>query len=116
MATFTDSFIAGASSGAIASIITMPFDVGKTRRQVFVESTVPTVGVEKILAPEERSMPKFLWNIYREEGVAGLFRGWIPRTLKVAPACAIMISCYEIGKRTFRSMNERAERKRETIV
>jgi solute carrier family 25 protein 39/40 len=116
MATFTDSFIAGASSGAIASIITMPFDVGKTKRQVFVESTMPAVGAEKILAPEERSMPKFLWHIYREEGVAGLFRGWIPRTLKVAPACAIMISCYEIGKRTFRSMNERAERKREMTV
>lgn len=116
MATFTDSFIAGASSGAIASIITMPFDVGKTKRQVFVESTMPAVGAEKILAPEERSMPKFLWHIYREEGVAGLFRGWIPRTLKVAPACAIMISCYEIGKRTFRSMNERAQRKREMTV
>jgi solute carrier family 25 protein 39/40 len=111
-ATFTDSFIAGATSGAVASILTMPFDVGKTRRQVFVDPTTQAPGVEKILAPEERSMPRFLWHIFKEEGISGLWKGWIPRTLKVAPACAIMISCYEVGKRTFRSVNERAERKR----
>jgi solute carrier family 25 protein 39/40 len=104
-----DSFIAGATSGTVASILTTPFDVGKTRRQVFVEAT-SNAGAEKVLAPEERSMPKFLWHIFRTEGVAGLWTGWIPRTLKVAPACAIMISCYEVGKRAFRSMNERAER------
>jgi solute carrier family 25 protein 39/40 len=110
-ATFMDSFVAGASSGAVASIVTTPFDVGKTRRQVFVEAASSS-GAEKILAPEERSMPKFLWHIFRTEGVAGLFRGWIPRTLKVAPACAIMISSYEVGKRAFRSVNERADQKR----
>lgn len=107
--TFLDSFIAGASSGAVASILTMPFDVGKTRRQVFEPGN--TLGAEKVLAPEERSMPRFLWHIFREEGLAGLWRGWIPRTLKIAPSCAIMISCYEVGKRAFRSVNERAERK-----
>ena len=114
-ATFTDAFIAGASSGAVASFVTTPFDVGKTRRQVFVEPGAPASGAEKKLAPEQRSMPRFLWHIFREEGMAGLWRGWIPRTLKVAPACAIMISSYEVGKRTFRSMNERAERKRTAL-
>ena len=37
-ATFVDSFIAGAISGAIATVVTMPFDVGKTRTQVFRSS------------------------------------------------------------------------------
>lgn len=114
-ATFIDSFIAGATSGAVASVLTTPFDVGKTRRQVFVDPGTAAQGVEKSLAPEERSMPRFLWHIFKQEGVSGLFRGWIPRTLKVAPACAIMISSYEVGKRTFRSLNERAERKRSAI-
>lgn len=113
-ATFTDSFIAGASSGAVASIITMPFDVGKTRRQIFVDPGTQA-GVERALAPEEKSMPRFLWHIFRTEGISGLFKGWIPRTLKVAPACAIMISSYEVGKRAFRSTNERAEKKRTAI-
>merc|ERR1711964_764460 len=72
-------------------------------------------GAEKALAPEERSMPRFLWHIFREEGLAGLWRGWIPRTLKIAPSCAIMISCYEVGKRAFRSVNERAEKKKTAV-
>jgi len=114
MATFADSFTAGATSGAIASVVTTPFDVGKTRRQVYKDSHAPAPGVKKILAPEERSMPRFLWHIFQEEGAAGLWRGWVARTLKVAPACAIMISSYEVGKRTFRSVNERAERKKGT--
>lgn len=111
-ATFLDSFTAGAVSGAIASFVTMPFDVGKTRRQVFNDPTTAVEGAKKVLAPEERSMPKFLWHIFRTEGLSGLWKGWIPRTLKVAPACAIMISCYEVGKRAFRGVNEKAEQKR----
>jgi solute carrier family 25 protein 39/40 len=114
--TFIDSFVAGASSGAVASILTMPFDVGKTRRQTFVESKATAPGAAKILAPEEQSMPRFLMHIIREEGISGLWKGWIPRTLKVAPSCAIMISSYEVGKRAFRGVNERAERKREAVV
>ena len=111
-ATFLDSFIAGASSGAIASVLTTPFDVGKTRQQVFVDGRAPASGAAKTLQPEEQSMLRFLMHIYKEEGMPGLFKGWIPRTLKVAPACAIMISSYEVGKKAFRSANESAERKR----
>ncbi|KAK0731146.1 mitochondrial carrier protein [Lasiosphaeris hirsuta] len=103
--TFTDSFVAGALSGAFASVATMPFDVGKTRTQVFRETTVS--GITSAV-PEERSMARLLWHIFKTEGAAGLFKGWIPRTLKVAPACAIMISSYEVGKRAFRGVNERA--------
>ncbi|EHA49940.1 hypothetical protein MCOR27_003018 [Pyricularia oryzae] len=104
--TFVDSFVAGASSGAFASVATMPFDVGKTRTQVY-QSNGGLSKSAKAIAPEERSMVQLLWHIFRTEGAAGLFKGWIPRTLKVAPACAIMISSYEVGKRSFRSMNER---------
>ena len=111
VATMMDSFTAGALSGAFASLITTPFDVGKTRMQVFRDSAATTLprkpGVA--LAPEEQSILRLLWHIFSTEGTSGLFRGWIPRTLKVAPACAIMISSYEVGKRAFRSMNERKE-------
>lgn len=113
--TFTDSFIAGALSGATASVATMPFDVGKTRTQVFRDAATKgsgaaatAAGKAVALAPEEQSMGRLLWHIFSTEGVAGLFKGWIPRTLKVAPACAIMISSYEVGKRVFRGYNERA--------
>ena len=40
-----------------------------------------------------------LRGIYAEEGVAGLWRGNATQMLKMAPACAIMISSYELGKK-----------------
>ena len=103
--TFVDSFIAGAMSGAFASLVTTPFDVGKTRQQV-LERTKGKGG-EGTLRPEELSMPRFLHSIWKEEGIGGLFKGWAARCLKVAPACAIMISSYEVGKKMARRMNER---------
>lgn len=105
--TFVDSFVAGAVSGAIASVVTTPFDVGKTRQQVLQQESPKDRTPGAILRPEERSMPRFLYHIWREEGTTGLFRGWAPRMLKVAPACAIMISSYEIGKKMAKRMNEK---------
>jgi solute carrier family 25 protein 39/40 len=90
----------------------MPFDVGKTRQQVFKNSHLPADGATRNLAPEERSMPRFLWHIFKQEGAAGLWKGWVARTLKVAPACAIMISSYEVSKRMARNVNERAVEQR----
>ncbi|KAE8353500.1 mitochondrial carrier domain-containing protein [Aspergillus coremiiformis] len=102
--TFLDSFIAGATSGAVAAFVTTPFDVGKTRQQVFRHMGDQAGGS---LQPEQLSLPRFLLHIFREEGAAGLFRGWVARCLKVAPACAIMISTYEVGKKMARDVNER---------
>ncbi|SPO02275.1 related to solute carrier family 25 member 39 [Cephalotrichum gorgonifer] len=113
--TFIDSFIAGATSGAAASILTMPFDVGKTRTQVYRDGTATAAELVKrtTVPPEERSMVRLLWHIFQNEGIAGLWKGWIPRTLKVAPACAIMISSYEVSKRVFRGVNEERAHERE---
>lgn len=110
--TFLDSFIAGAASGGVASILTMPFDVGKTRQQIFKDARPAGAdNAKRVLAPEELSMPRLLMHIFKEEGFAGLWKGWVARTLKVAPACAIMISSYEVGKRMAVSVNERAVEK-----
>lgn len=116
--TFTDSFLAGSLSGAAAAFVTTPFDVGKTRQQVYrhagddapsaVQAAKEAAKAGK-LVPEELSMPRFLYHIAKEEGPSGLFKGWIPRCLKVAPACAIMISSYEMGKRWARSVNSRKD-------
>lgn len=113
--TFLDSFIGGATSGSVAALVTTPFDVGKTRQQVFrhMGDDLPrsAAGIPGRLAreirPEQLSLPKFLMHIFREDGMSGLFRGWVARCLKVAPACAIMISTYELGKKMARGVNER---------
>lgn len=49
------------------------------------------------------------WNtikkIYSTSGIKGLFTGLTPRLVKVAPACALMISTFEYGKRFFQNYN-----------
>lgn len=91
---FTPSFIAGSAAGALASIITQPFDVGKTRRQI---ASCESAG--------QMSMIPLLTKMVREEGLGSLYVGSVPRILKVAPSCAIMISSYEVGKQLFDKMN-----------
>lgn len=106
--TFLKSFVSGATSGAISALVTTPFDVGKTRKQVFEHASRTTSsGSAKVLIPEQLAMPRFLYRIWLDEGLTGLFRGWTARCLKVAPACAIMISSYEIGKKVATGMNEK---------
>ncbi|KAF2803760.1 mitochondrial carrier protein-like protein [Mytilinidion resinicola] len=112
-ATLVDSFVAGATSGAVAALVTTPFDVGKTRQQVMRRAGDTTgQAVGGIVRPEDRSMPRFLLHIFKEQGIPGLFRGWAARCLKVAPACAIMISSYEVGKKMANDINDVRSQKR----
>jgi solute carrier family 25 protein 39/40 len=74
---FEEAFTAGSLSGTFAAFVTQPFDVSKTRRQV--QSST-----------EKTSTLKLMGMIRREEGMRGLWKGVVPRVLKVAPACAIM--------------------------
>ncbi|RPB22430.1 mitochondrial carrier [Terfezia boudieri ATCC MYA-4762] len=112
--TFTDSFIAGALSGMVAAFLTTPFDVGKTRIQV--SQHTPRTAADGPAALRAgyggatrhvyTTMPSLLHGIWKEEGVRGLWRGCAPRMLKVAPACAIMISSYEVGKQWAEKHNQ----------
>lgn len=112
-ATFADSFLAGALSGGFAALVTTPFDVGKTRKQTYRHQGDD--GLKREIAestkklPEEMTMPRFLHQIFKAEGASGLFRGWAARCLKIAPACAIMISSYEVGKKWAKHINERKQ-------
>ena len=50
-----------------------------------------------------------LWTVLKEvvsnHGYGGLYAGLAPRIAKIAPACAIMISSYEMCKDYFRKKN-----------
>lgn len=103
---FTVAFISGASSGVFAATITTPFDVIKTRHQVNDQSSHA--------APKSEGTFQVMSRIIRNEGWKELFRGLTARVAKVAPACAIMVSSYEFGKKFFANQNalERTSRTR----
>jgi solute carrier family 25 protein 39/40 len=100
------SFIAGATSGAVAATLTTPFDVIKTQFQV--ELGQQAMCEHKTAASSKLKLSNFalISEIVASQGVKGLFVGLIPRVAKVAPACAIMISSYEYFKGYFQSQNE----------
>ncbi|XP_018562416.1 solute carrier family 25 member 40 isoform X2 [Anoplophora glabripennis] len=96
---FWFSFVAGAISGSIAATVTVPFDVVKTHQQIeFGETTLYSDQPGK-----SKTTMEIFRDIYRQHGVRGLFAGSVPRLIKVAPACAIMISSFEYGKVFFNS-------------
>ncbi|XP_034075591.1 solute carrier family 25 member 39 [Gymnodraco acuticeps] len=105
-ANFSISFTAGAVSGAIAAILTLPFDVVKTRRQIQL-GEIDALGVASKRTTSTWHIMKSIWA---EMGYRGLFAGFMPRVIKVAPACAVMISSYEFGKTFFQKMNLDRER------
>ncbi|XP_062841040.1 probable mitochondrial glutathione transporter SLC25A39 isoform X2 [Trichomycterus rosablanca] len=100
-ASFSISFTSGAVSGAIAAVLTLPFDVVKTRRQIQL-GEMETVGAT---LKKQSSTWLIMKSIWSEKGYRGLFAGFMPRVIKVAPACAIMISTYEFGKTFFVQRN-----------
>ena len=97
---WTASFVSGLGSGTFAAFVTTPFDVVKTRKQVKFNlighpsnvSATPSLGTFSMLQA-----------IFKEEGLAGVFRGWNMRVARVGPASAIMVSSYELGKRILSS-------------
>jgi hypothetical protein len=82
---------------------------GNTHRPIIVKTI--TKGIKRLSSlscicveqyPPAQQVGKGVWNqmtyIYQTEGLRGLWKGNVTRMIKVAPACAIMISSYEFGK------------------
>lgn len=95
------SFASGALSGILAATLTTPFDVAKTRRQIALANNNNLDGHFQSDA-SQLSLRLHLRDIWRKEGWRGLFTGLVPRVAKVAPACAIMITSYEMSKELFK--------------
>jgi len=122
---FLVNFGSGAVAGSFASTVTLPFDVIKTIKQIEMGEKdimavkpgttrsyhpVPVNKVSSSLSGRSRSNLTIAKELIRDQGVRGLFAGIIPRLLKVAPACAIMISSYEFCKGFFKQQNQNHNR------
>jgi len=83
------AFVSGAVSGTAAALVTSPFDVLKTRKQALIMSSITTN------AHPETSLVGVMRTVIQTEGPSALFAGLTPRIAKIAPACGIMIACFE---------------------
>jgi len=121
---FLVNFGSGAVAGSFASTVTLPFDVIKTIKQIEMgekdimavkpgttrSHSIPRNKMSSSLSGRSRGNITIAKELIREQGVRGLFAGIIPRLLKVAPACAIMISSYEFCKGFFKQQNKNHDR------
>lgn len=79
-------FLIGLASGTLSSIINIPFDVAKSR----IQGPQPVPGEIKY-----RKCFATIATIYKEEGFFALYKGLLPKILRLGPGGAIMFLVYE---------------------
>lgn len=116
--TFWFSFVTGAAAGALATLVTMPFDLVTTHTQIElgqdvlysdasghgkggINATASASASASATGSAKQTVFSRLSMIYRQQGIKGLYVGVFPRMLRVVPACAIMISTFEYSKSFF---------------
>ena len=86
----------------MASCLTTPMDVVKTRMQVEMGRGIICEAEAKkgrVETPRACATADVVKEVYRREGVAGFWRGNVARCTRVGPACAVMLGSFEMGKR-----------------
>ncbi|KAG9098013.1 hypothetical protein FRC06_006918 [Ceratobasidium sp. 370] len=86
-AALLNNFISGAAGGFVGTALNTPFDVVKSR----IQGAHPLPGV----------VPKYNWTypslalILREEGPAALYKGFVPKVLRLAPGGGVLLLVVE---------------------
>ena len=101
-----DNFIAGSIAGTIGTFFNTPFDVAKTRVQNALPGSAAwgeiyggagssagngkntTRGYGPVTLP-------LMGRIVREEGAAALWRGFVPKVVRLGPGGGIMLVVFE---------------------
>ncbi|KAL9710776.1 hypothetical protein Ac2012v2_006313 [Leucoagaricus gongylophorus] len=91
-----NNFISGSIGGFCGTALNTPFDVVKSRIQ----------GAERVPGVT----PKYNWTypalvtIMREEGVAALYKGFVPKVLRLAPGGGVLLLVVEFSLGIFRQV------------
>ncbi|KAK6588603.1 mitochondrial carrier [Cryptosporidium xiaoi] len=88
------NFILAGLSGGLAGFLTSPLDLIKTRLQTQVCHMSP-LGSSTVVYP---TVKKTFIDIYRKNGMRGMYRGALFRALLIAPSYAICWGTYETIK------------------
>jgi solute carrier family 25 2-oxodicarboxylate transporter 21 len=87
--TMMRDFVAGAVSGTFGTMLNTPFDTAKTRIQ----------NQGALLKPGQ--VPKYGWTlsacktIYQEEGALALYKGFLPKVLRLGPGGGILLVVFK---------------------
>ncbi|KAI1312406.1 mitochondrial dicarboxylate carrier protein [Xylaria venustula] len=81
-----ESFISGAAAGATATATTYPLDLLRTR--------FAAQGNDRVYV----SLRRAIWEIRRDEGVRGFFRGLSPGLAQIVPLMGIFFAIYETAR------------------
>ncbi|GJJ14002.1 hypothetical protein Clacol_008259 [Clathrus columnatus] len=93
-----NNFVAGAIGGGVGTVLNTPFDVVKSRIQ----------GAAK---PPPGQLPKYNWTypalatILREEGPKALYKGFVPKVVRLAPGGGVLLLVVEFTLDIFRKAN-----------
>ena len=83
----TGAMISGAIGGSFSSIVVFPLDVVRRRMQVVGLSGAAGRNVNAV---------SLVRDIWRKEGMSGLYGGIVPELLKVTPMVGITFAAYEL--------------------
>ncbi|KAK4150567.1 putative mitochondrial 2-oxodicarboxylate carrier [Chaetomidium leptoderma] len=93
-----NDIVAGTVGGTVGTILNTPLDVVKSR----IQATVKVAG----------QAPKYNWawpavaTVAKEEGVAALYKGFVPKVLRLGPGGGILLVVYTGMMDFFRNMRE----------
>ena len=80
------NILCGSVSGMITATVTNPLDVVKSRYSISAGAL---------------TIKQSYTHIIVAEGYRGLLRGLVPRVMKIAPSCALVITTYDIVKNSY---------------
>ncbi|XP_005176648.1 mitochondrial 2-oxodicarboxylate carrier [Musca domestica] len=83
---FLRKVLIGFTSGTLACFVNIPFDVAKSR----IQGPQPQPGVIKY-----KSTFGSMALVYREEGFRALYKGLVPKVMRLGPGGAIMLLVFE---------------------
>jgi solute carrier family 25 2-oxodicarboxylate transporter 21 len=90
-----NDLLAGATGGTVGTILNTPMDVVKSR----IQNSPKLAG----------SVPKYNWawpavgTVMREEGFAALYKGFLPKVLRLGPGGGILLVVFTAVSDVFRS-------------
>jgi solute carrier family 25 2-oxodicarboxylate transporter 21 len=110
-----NNFVSGCVGGFIGTALNTPFDVVKSRIQSAGSSAASTASsassssaAAAYATHAAHAAPKYRWTypalltVAREEGVAALYKGFVPKVLRLGPGGGVLLLVVEATMGVFR--------------